>query len=179
MLFAIEIDRKGDKDAVFYDCDNKEFTEFVTKEYFRKEYGSYTDICEICPAINCAGVNISSGYYNQHTKNESINISEMDSILIELEKLIERGIEDNQRYEFVQKAYSLNGYAGYYDDYDYYYYLNRVGGSKKYLIINDAMFDYVEIFALSKEKAVEDYLTYYDGYEYGLTKEDIKVWEVI
>lgn len=120
MLFAIEIDRKGSTDAVFYRCDNKDFTEFITKDYWKEAHGSYTDICTICPSINCAGVNLSSGYYAQHTVAETINLKELDVIIEQTKKLIESGLKDNKRYEYVEKKYTRYNY-GYNWDWDDYY----------------------------------------------------------
>lgn len=37
--YIIEFDRKGSNDAVFYDCDNPEFTEFITKAFYKEEWG--------------------------------------------------------------------------------------------------------------------------------------------
>ena len=70
--YIIEFDRKGNNDAVFYDCDNEEFTKFITKEFFKEAYGSYSDISEVAPHLGCAAVNLSCGYYNAHTTKEYV-----------------------------------------------------------------------------------------------------------
>ena len=47
----IEVDRKGSHDAVFYDCDNKDFEKYIVSKGFKTEYGSYkVEVlpCDIC-----------------------------------------------------------------------------------------------------------------------------------
>lgn len=75
--YIIEIDRKGKDDSVFYDLDNEEFEDYVNSFGFSTSWGSYTDICELCPHFKVAGVNLSSGYYNQHFKDEYVVFNQM------------------------------------------------------------------------------------------------------
>jgi len=124
--YVIQLDRKGKNDAVFYSCDNPKFTDFITKEYWKEQYGSFTDISELCPFLKAAGVNFSCGYYFPHTKKEYVNLTEMDNNINEVCKLIERTTEAD-RYEYIRSTYSWGGYGnyrgyygGWYDDYDPY-----------------------------------------------------------
>lgn len=75
--FVIEIDRRGFQQAVFYECGNKDFQKFITSYGFRKEYGSFTDISIISPAYDVASVNLSAGYYNEHTLSEYISLKDL------------------------------------------------------------------------------------------------------
>jgi hypothetical protein len=73
--FAIECDRHGSDDIVFYNVSTKKFREYckdATKYTVRE--GSFTDICVICREI--CGVNISVGYYNEHRLNETLKMAE-------------------------------------------------------------------------------------------------------
>lgn len=176
MLFAIELDRKGNKDAVFYECDNEEFTEFVTKEYWEEDYGSFTDICEICPSINCAGVNLSTAYYQQHTKKEKINLKELDVVIDETQKLIERGLNENKRYEYIEREHNWYrggryidyGWDGYcYSGYDFK--SNTTKQSSKdwlnhYVIYDPDFEEYAEIFAFDEDDALDEYLRDWNPY---------------
>lgn len=74
--FMIEFDRAGDSDLVYYDMETPEFQAYMEQAFpgYSFASGSYTDIVELCPAFDIAGVNISIGYYNQHSKAECINI---------------------------------------------------------------------------------------------------------
>lgn len=102
--YMIEFDRKGSNDAVFYDCANDEFEEFITKEFFETAYGSFTDISVLAPFFGCAAVNLSCGYYNAHTKDEYIVIPEMIKVIEETCKILERTTEDD-KFEYVEYDY--------------------------------------------------------------------------
>ena len=125
MNFYIELDRKGKTDAVFYECDNEEFNEWVTNfGPWDENYGSYTDICDIAPEKGCSAVNFSVGYYNQHTLNEYVVPSEVDYCIDSVCKFIEAS-KDVGRFKWVQAQYSYKGYYGnydrnYYDKYEGY-----------------------------------------------------------
>lgn len=72
--FLIEIDRKGTVDCVFYSTFNDKFEEFIESFGFVKSYGSCSDISKLSPAWDVASVNLSSGYFNAHTKEEYISV---------------------------------------------------------------------------------------------------------
>ena len=101
--YLIELDRMNGKDAVFYECDNPEFEEFITKEYWKTASGSYTDIVELSPILEAASVNFSCGYYKQHTKDEYLVIQEMKRNIKEVVKLIDRTDMEKDKYEFIEK----------------------------------------------------------------------------
>lgn len=79
--FIIELDRQGKNDCVFYNCDNELFIQYVESFGYTFNYGSFSDISILCPAWGMAGVNLSIGYYNQHTKNEYLVISEIQDTI--------------------------------------------------------------------------------------------------
>ena len=75
--YALEPDRFGDGQAVFYDeTDGDGFEEYLGEVVpkFRFGFGSYTDIADICPEIGICGVNVSVGYMHQHTHSETLFI---------------------------------------------------------------------------------------------------------
>lgn len=72
--YIVEMDRHGHNDAVFYGCDNPEFTDFVCSFGFSEAIGSCSDISVVAPHLNRAAVNISSGYYNEHRLHEHIDL---------------------------------------------------------------------------------------------------------
>lgn len=72
-VFAIEIDRAGDQEMVFYDVSTPEFEKYMlqmTGSHWSIGRGSYTDIKDICRAGDICGVNMAAGYFNQHTSDE-------------------------------------------------------------------------------------------------------------
>ena len=105
--YAIEFDRKGKNDAVFYDCDNDEFEEFITKEYYATAYGSFSDISVVAPFLKCAAVNLSCGYYNAHTTSEYVVVTEMIASINAACNILERTTE-NDKFEYVECNYYNN-----------------------------------------------------------------------
>lgn len=112
--YIIELDRANAKDAVFYDCDNPDFTEFITNTTgYTKEWGSCSDISYLCPSSGVAGVNLSCGYYNAHTLGEYVSMEEMANTQKVVEKLLNT---ECVAYEYMERK-SYNYYGGYYGGY--------------------------------------------------------------
>jgi len=102
----IELDRQGKDNAVFYDLVNTDFETYITDFGFRWSYGSYSDISVICPHFNIAGVNLSVGYYGQHTRTEKLVMSELETTLIKVENILENlptGIFDYFSKEYYER----------------------------------------------------------------------------
>lgn len=70
--FLIELDRQGDNDAVYYECGNAAFEAYISSFDFVTDYGSFSDISIIAPAWDLAAVNLSVGYYDEHTRHEHL-----------------------------------------------------------------------------------------------------------
>lgn len=121
--YIIEFDRKGNNDAVFYDCDNPEFTDFITDPEigFKEAYGSCSDISDIAPHLGIAAVNLSCGYYNQHTQHEYVVLSEMEYNIERGKQIIRKPCE---KFEYIEAVHNYGKYTGYgygYGDYSKYY----------------------------------------------------------
>lgn len=82
--YIIELDRRGTNDAVFYNCDNPDFTEFVCSFGFEENHGSFSDISVIAPYLKTAAVNISAGYFNEHRLHELIDTRTMCENVLKL-----------------------------------------------------------------------------------------------
>lgn len=87
--YIVELDRRGANDAVFYSCDNPEFTEFVCSFGFKENIGSFSDISILAPYLGVAAVNISAGYHNEHTAHEYISVSQMRRNIGLLSRMLE------------------------------------------------------------------------------------------
>jgi len=74
--FMIQFDRRGSSDFKCYNVATQEFRNFIAKETNFKEPDrySFTDITLLCDSV--CGVNLSVGYYNEHTSREIINYKE-------------------------------------------------------------------------------------------------------
>lgn len=70
LKFLIQLDRRGSKDSVYYDCDNAIFEQWINGYDFETADGSYTDISIVAPVWEVAAVNLSIGYYYEHTDTE-------------------------------------------------------------------------------------------------------------
>lgn len=101
LKLLVEVDRKGSKDAVYYNCDNKEFEEYITSKGFITDFGSFSDISVIAPELGVAAVNLSSGYYNAHTLHEYINREELEAVI----KSIIEITADSTKLEFPKYKY--------------------------------------------------------------------------
>ena len=105
----IELDRSGANDCVFYKCDNPDFTKYIEGYGFITDTGSFTDISVICPIIKTAGVNLSVGYWNEHSKTEMIDLFTMSKNF----DIIYRMIKDSKNKKkflslFLKKSLKIN-----------------------------------------------------------------------
>lgn len=79
--YALEIDRRGDRQAVFYDISTQAFEAYMLGllnkhdpegvEWYQ-ELGSFTDVRAICPEAQICGVNLSAGYVREHSSDEHL-----------------------------------------------------------------------------------------------------------
>jgi len=101
----IEIDRKGHSDAVYYGCANREFMEYITSKGFHTAFGSFSDISLVAPELGVAAVNLSSGYYNAHTKYEYINQKQLDNTIGKVVEIIADSAElEFPRYVYIESS---------------------------------------------------------------------------
>ena len=133
--YMIEVDRRGLNDAVFYSCDNADFTEWIiTNTKFEKAFGTFTDIEELMPKMKVAGVNFSSGYYRAHTTDEYVVKEELEEVISRIKDLL--SLEIPKKFEYVRKTYNTYGYGAYsrdrYEDWDSGYFKDRYGNLASY-----------------------------------------------
>lgn len=156
MKFLLELDRANKTDAVFYDCGNINFINFILEETgYTEEFGSFSDISNLSPVCNVASVNLSCGYYNQHTLQEYVIWEEMLSTIKIVEKLLIRATENDVPYFDFQEITSYNYskynkylYASYDKSFGYTTYNNDFTyGSYE----NEAMVEFI-FFDGNKEK---------------------------
>lgn len=120
LSYLIQLDRRHENDCVFYDCDNEAFEQYIESFGFKTAYGSYSDICELCPAWGIAGVNLSVGYDKEHTLNERLYVDHMYHTLDRVKVIL---LEDKfPVFEYIPMDYTYSNYYGYYGwqtDYPY------------------------------------------------------------
>lgn len=147
--YMIEFDRKGSNDAVFYECDNPEFEDFITKEFYETNHGSFSDISTLAPVIGCAAVNLSCGYYNAHTPNEYVVFSEMENSIKQACKILDRTTE-NDIFDYIEAEYDNYYYGGHYTPIDKYYVIEYYN--------NKGDVDWDDIIAASEYEAIGKFL---------------------
>lgn len=94
--FLIELDRANALDAVFYNGESNEFVEYVLAFGFKEAIGSFSDISIVCPKIEKCGVNLSIGYYFEHTEREYLNTNIMNSTIKKVGHILLSNHEANQ-----------------------------------------------------------------------------------
>ena len=100
----IQLDRQGKNDAVYYECDNKDFEKKITSYGFKTQWGTFTDISIIAPTWKIAAVNLSTGYYNEHQKIETLNTRELDLTIKKVERIL-KDCNDWPSYAYVPFVY--------------------------------------------------------------------------
>lgn len=98
--YIVELDRKGENDAVYYGCDNQDFREYVAEFGFREAFGSFSDISILAPFLKTAAVNLSTGYYNAHRNHELIDTQVMAT---NTERVIEMVMTPTEHYPYRTK----------------------------------------------------------------------------
>lgn len=95
--FMIQFDRRNNLDFKCYDVGTDEFRSFIKKTtgYSEPDRFSFTDICTLCDKI--CGVNLSVGYYCEHSKDERINPAEWMNTLNIARKLLKKDLQKFER----------------------------------------------------------------------------------
>ena len=120
----IGLDRRGCDELALYGYDNSELIDlFESKGYF-KATGSFTDASNLSSLSDkrLACVNLSVGYYNEHTLKETINITAMNRTLKVLKSMVD---ELSSKLFLIDNSMIYGGLYGselyYYDDDIYKY----------------------------------------------------------
>lgn len=89
LKYLIQLDRANEHDCVFYLCENREFISYVESFGFVEAFGTSTDIKHICPVWNIAGVNLSIGYKDEHTENETLDVNIMFNTISKVKEMLD------------------------------------------------------------------------------------------
>lgn len=99
--FIMELDRRGQDDCVYYECGNKIFQQFIESFGFEHAHGTFSDISEICPAWDIAGVNLSVGYEHEHTPSELLNIANLERTIERVSNILDYCMENPDIEDFL------------------------------------------------------------------------------
>lgn len=104
MKYLIELDRANLNDAVYYDCYNKNFIQYIEKiTGYKETYGTFSDISNLAPCSNVAAVNLSCGYYDTHTLKEKVVVEEMLETLHKTELLL-NDVNNIDSFEYMKES---------------------------------------------------------------------------
>jgi len=124
--FIIEIDRHGCNDAVFYECGNIDFQDYILNFGFASNHGTFSDISILSPSWNVASVNLSSGYYHEHTYSEYIKLKHLTSTINKIKRILLDNIQHSTHYDYQEityqykNVYKWSGTKWDYNDYTHY-----------------------------------------------------------
>lgn len=167
----IELDRANHNDAVFYECDNKDFTSFILGNIdYYEDYGSFSDISIIAPACGIAAVNLSCGYYKAHTLNEYVVIEEMLATAEAVKKII---VLNSKQYKYIEskKYYSKGILSDFYPS----YYTKKSVYIITYYDHENECYEEEYVLGYSKNDALEDFYSMYPDTSFNNVLDIIKL----
>lgn len=109
--YILELDRQGKNDCVFYSCVNKEFENYINSYGFITDTGTFSDISIICPKVEIAGVNISIGYYYEHSNREFLSLLQMFKNYDIINKMIKDSKKIKEPFIYVEEKIRSVSYA--------------------------------------------------------------------
>lgn len=138
--YIIELDRRGENDAVYYEGDNDEFEAFITEHGWKTACGTFTDIRELAPYIGTAAVNLSIGYQNEHKPNETLDTRVLNENIKRVQLLLDGGF-----FEWKERPFTAWSRYNLWDDDTYIIYYSANG---------EEVIESKISYALSEEEAV-------------------------
>ena len=107
LKFLVELDRRGYKDSVFYECDNPEFEDYVNKFGFETNWGTMSDISVLAPDWGVAAVNLSIGYLDEHSKVERLYVGAMYRTIGRVITMLHDVVEhpEMKPFEYIESQY--------------------------------------------------------------------------
>ena len=114
--YIVELDRRGANEAVFYECDNPDFTKMVTSFGFMEEMGSFSDISIIAPNLQVAAVNLSAGYFHEHSKHEYVDLNIVERNIERVKRLV---ATPSEKFEYLEASHPYRGRWDFDKYYDY------------------------------------------------------------
>lgn len=102
-----QLDRRGQKDCVFYQCGNTSFTEFMESYGFETARGTFTDISIIAPAWKIAAVNLSVGYENEHSSIETLDVIWLAETIQKVRQIFDE-VDKMPFFEYIAAPFTLD-----------------------------------------------------------------------
>lgn len=165
--FLLELDRQDVDDAVFYDCGNIEFQSYICEFGFTLNYGSFSDISILAPHFDLGAVNLSIGYFGQHTKKEMLVVGAMLKTIKKVESILLDDCDERFDHQEVRFQRYYGRYSGTTVK------ITKASGTSKYATYGreasafydeyeDMEYYYDELYQEEAEKLAEETLAKYD-----------------
>lgn len=90
--YLIEIDRRGCLEAVCYHDEFNQIPEFkkaILRAGFKPALGTFSDVSILTGATGVASVNLSAGFYHEHTCGEYLKLSDLHETIERIPSIIE------------------------------------------------------------------------------------------
>lgn len=84
----VELDREGFSEYVVYDLFPEKVEQYIESFDYVMQTGLFSDIAILSEHFNIPAVNLSIGYYNQHTCREILSLSLLDYCIKQIEQLL-------------------------------------------------------------------------------------------
>ena len=105
----IELDRAGQKDSVYYNCDNQSFEHYINNFGFETDFGTFTDISFLAPEWQIAAVNLSVGYEDEHSYIERLYCKWTDQTIAKVAQILNNA-ETMPHFAYVPLAFTHQQY---------------------------------------------------------------------
>lgn len=115
----IEFDRRGVNQYVVYSNKCKELQELAELKGLKEEYGSLSDVKIITASTKIAHINMSAGYYNEHSIDEFVDKMGWIYQCTKLESLVDDINNSETRFSPIENTYTQTNY---YSDFDKFVY---------------------------------------------------------
>lgn len=155
---AVAIDRQGIGDYVTYNALPKPVGKYANRHGWHEAIGSFSDIEIFTDTFKIPSINVSCGYYNQHTKHEILLLDGLTLCIQRIARMLENPI--HKRY--VSDSWGIKPY-GKYQVYDNKYYSNPYSNyqTSKYQGNYARLYNKVETCPYCKSNNVQDYKDFY------------------
>lgn len=99
LKYMIELDRAGEEDCVFYECNNPLFTRYIENFGFKEDIGSFSDISILAPAWGVAAVNLSIGYVDEHSYVERLYFQWLNNTIDKVKNILSQ--RKHKKYKYI------------------------------------------------------------------------------
>lgn len=132
----IALDRKGCNDWVDYIAVPKEVKRYIETFGFIEGNGSYSDVMDLSRETLIPGINLSVGYYSQHTASERVHFDELELTIRRVISIVKKPIDQLYKIEPKQDRYDDSwgwGHSRYYNYTSPYKWADKTYGKPKSL----------------------------------------------